>query len=454
MRPSFVGFILFLCAGLFVPISGFAAPFPVDNSPQFRDTVQGHDGTLHTVWLAQHGRTSSLLYQVTDVGGQPHAGPIVIADSSARIRRPQVAVAQSSGNGAQIVHFIWQERSVDGTGQETAIRYATLTLAPAGAAPLLSHPVTINRDPAAMHPSLAVDQAGWAYAAWEIEGRDVVLAAIDPAGRVSQIRHITNHDTNTEHALPAVAVDRHGNVHLVWTAQSGDRTQLVYKAFRGHGGQVLEKERIIYTTRGDLNQAKVLTFDRHGDVKISWVSSPGRRAGRHGHGRPARLGATVGRGYLLLRHGHSGGASTVAIVEDHSLTAVPGPVVGIAGEAVITPKPRLGGPASGAASLLQGAAPPMEPPPSAGGDDTVSKLMLERLLRYATWSAAPPSVREIRAARPLPFDLSACVVNFRFMPVVLPSLFQSGSVQAGVYASTNPSAFQPILFTQGGDTIA
>jgi hypothetical protein len=437
MRRGFVGFVLLLFVGLLLPIGGFAEPLPIDSSPQFRDTAQDPHGNLHMLWVAQDGLNSSLLYQVKDTAGRTLAGPMVIAKSSARIRRPQLAL-----DGRNIVHLLWQERFVNQTGQDTAIRYATLKLAPTGVATILLHPVTINHDQAATHPSLAVDQAGWAYAAWEIEGQDVVLTAIDPSGRIGQIRRITNHDTKTDHALPAVAVDRLGNVHVGWSAQSGDTTQIVYKALRGHDGQILEKERIVYTTRGFVDQAKVLTFDPAGNVKISWVSSPGRQAGQEG--RLARLGARVGSGYVLLRSGHASAARVVATVVDQSITPVPGPVWSVAGSAVVTPKPRLDAPASTATRVAM-----LSPRrvTVSHADPSISKRLTERLLRYSTWSAAPPSVQGNTALPPLVSDSSA--LSDRSLNVVT-----AASVSALFRYHANFHARQLFPLTQGGDQIA
>jgi hypothetical protein len=437
MRPGFIGFILFLMGVFFVPISGFAAPLPIDNIPQFRDAVHAPDGLLHSVWVAQEGRTSSLQYQVRDVAGRTLFGPMVIAESSARIRRPQLAI-----DGGGSIHFLWQERQIHRANPQTVIKYTSLKLASSGAVTTLAQPVMINRDPTATHPSLAVDHAGWAYAVWEIEGRSVVLAAIDPSGRIGQVRHITNYDTKTGHALPTVAVDRRGNVHVVWSVLSGDRTQLIYKAFRGHGGQVLEKERIIYTTSGAAAQTKVVTFDAKGNIKISWADQVRQ------HGRVAK--ADRGRGYLVLRHGHSGGASTVATVADQSLTAQPGPVVSVTGEAVISPKPRMDAPSTHALLSV------LEPLParqlSAVGDEAVSKLLMERLLRYSTWSAAPPSVERTAVTRLLLSEFSIRSTHSRLHEGPLSVAFPFYSEHRAVcdVDLTDPFAFQPVSFTQGG----
>jgi hypothetical protein len=436
MRRGFVGFILLLFAGLLVPIGGFAEPLPIDNSPQFRNTIQDHQGHLHTLWVSQNGPGSSLRYQVTDTSGRLLAGPIVVSESSARIRRPQLAI-----DGRQIVHFLWQERLMNQPGQSTAIRYATLKLAPTGVALLVPHPVTLNHDRAATHPSLAVDRTGWAYAVWEIEGQDVILAAIDPPGHIGQIHHITREATKTDHALPVVAVDRRGHVHVVWSTQAGDKTQLVYKAFRGHGGQVLEKEKIVYTATGDVNQTKVVTFDPQGAVKVSWVNSQGRRAGQ---GRLARLGAPVGGGSLLIRHGRSGAASAVAAVVDQTLTAAPGQVWSVAGEAVLTPKPRLDAPAVDTESLTFNAI-PLGKPSLASGDDAVSKLLMERLLRYATWSAAPPSQTGNTPAPSRLYGSSILSDQYLFIITVPAST---------ALVQTNSHASELFPFLQGGDQIA
>jgi len=422
-------FLSFLFVGFFLPAVSFAAPLPIDNSPQFRETVQGPDGSLHTVWVDQDGLKSSIVYQAKDATGRTFAGPMVISEAAARIRRPQLAI-----DGRRSVHFLWQERIAN---QETAIRYTTVTLTPTGIAPIRSQPVTINQDQTATHPSLAVDRAGWAYAAWEREGLDVVLAAIEPSGRIVQIRHISREATKTDHAFPTVAVDRRGDVHVVWSAQSGDKTQLVYKAFRGHGGQVLEKEKIVYTTSDSAAQAKVVTFDTQGNIKVAWIHQSRQ------HGRVAKMDR--GRGYLVLRHGRSGsGGSVVAAVVDQSLTVVPSPVWNVAGEAVMTPKPRLDASAVGTVSFLLDANPTGKPS-SSMGDDTISKLLMERLLRYATWSAAPPSVQETETTRLLLPKSSLSSANFRLIKVNLSSLFLSDSEQK--------FAFQPVPLTQGGDQI-
>ena len=404
---GFLGLLFALLVLLAPSYSSAETPLLSKADPQLRWTAQDPQGHLHTVWVSQDGPTSSLLYEVTDLSGRSLTGSFVLTEGPARIRRPQLAI-----DGQHVIHLLWQERTFTPKQDRpadrgvTIIRYAKLSVKSTGTVTFLLHPVTLNHDPAATHPSLAVDPAGWAYAVWEIEGSAVRLTTIDPSSRVIQVRRITRQATKTDHALPAVAVDRRGNVHVVWSTESGDKTQLVYKTLRGHGGQVLEKEKIVYTAnnRGG-KQTKVVTFDPHGDVKISWVSSPSHyRTGQRTGQRMARLGgAPSDTGYLLLRPNHTATFSSLVAVVDRSLAAAPGPVWTAAGEAVVTPKQRLDAPAQPFHVMLP--ADVSAGRPSGGVDQTISKLLMERLLRYATWSGPPPA--QIDGFPNLPPALSA-----------------------------------------------
>ncbi len=317
---------LLILIGLLIPAICSAETPLAQNNPQLRHAVQDNQGNLHILWVSEDGSLSRLYYQVKDASGKSLTNPVLLTESSSRIRRPKVMI-----DGRNVIHLLWQERFANGAGQRvaqgTTIHYAKLSLTPSGAVAILIRPSILTNDhgrrQAAMHPSLAVDEAGWAYVTWEEGRRNVVLTAIDPSGKIEQTRQISRRATETDHAEPAVAVDRRGNVHVVWTTQAGDKTQIVYKALRGHGGRVLSKEKIVYTARGSFAQTKVVTFDNHGNAKIAWVNQPGRQAGQRA--RWAMSGMNAGSGYVLVRTDRSKATNpgSVVAVVDQSVQALP-----------------------------------------------------------------------------------------------------------------------------------
>ncbi len=378
-----VAFVVMSLLWLSAPAIGLAETASLPDGPQFRSTATDRQGHLHTLWVSENGPLSSLYYQIKDTSGSALTTPRLIAENSSRIRRPKLILTDQN-----VAHLLWQERSSNGAGQQfaegTTIRYAMLSLTPVGVTPLLPRPITLTNDQGhrrvAAHPSLAVDQFGWAYVAWEEGKRDVILAVIDPVGKVVQRRQISRQATATDHAQPVVAVDRRGNVHVVWSAQTGEKTQIVYKAFRGHGGQVLAKDKIVYASQGTFAQTKVVTFNDKEEIKIAWVSQ---------RGRSIRFATNAGSGYLWLRAGRMFATDPeVVTVVDQSIKSAPGRVWDVADSAVISQKPGLDGPASSVerVAIID---PPLRKLSSA--DQAVHKLLMEQLLRYASWSTAPPA---------------------------------------------------------------
>jgi hypothetical protein len=392
---------LLILLGFLLPAIGSAEISLTQNSPQFRYVAQDNQGNLHTLWVSEDGPASRLYYQAKAAFGKSLTDPVLLTESSTRIRRPKVAI-----DGRNMVHLLWQERVAKGAGrrvaQGTTIHYAKLSLTPSGAVVVLIRPSVLTNDQgrrhAAMHPSIAVDEAGWAYVIWEEGRRDVVLTAIDPSGKIEQTRQVSRRATETDHAEPAVAVDRRGNVHVVWTTQAGDKTQLVYKAFRGHGGKVLVKEKIVYAFKGSFAQAKVVRFDKQGNVKIAWANFPDRRSGQRA--RWAMSGSNAGSGYVVVRAGRSSttNAGSVVAAADKSIQALPDRNWLLANDAVVNPKPRLNSPAQAAERIA------VTDPPKISqsfSDPAVSKLLMEQVLRYSSWSAPPPSAGTHSFTNPL-----------------------------------------------------
>jgi hypothetical protein len=128
----------------------------------------------------------------------------------------------------------------------------------------------------------------------------------------------------------------------------------------------------------------------------------------------------------------------VATVVDQSIQPLPGPAWHIADSAVVTPKPRLESPAS-TVTRVAIPAPRLWTLSASVADPSISKLLMERMLRYSTWSAAPPSPQGNTAADSL----------VSTSPVV--------SVQSLIAPSGSP-LHQSIAFarlnTQGGQTSA
>jgi hypothetical protein len=429
--------VLVVLLGIFVPAYCLAETPLLDNGPQFRSTAQDSQGRLHTLWVSQHGASSSLSYEVKELSGRSVIGSVVLAESAGRIRRPQLAIDELN-----VVHLLWQDRA-NGPEQSrasaqsgvTSIRYAKLEVAPDGHVTILLHPVTLNTNRAATHPSLAVDRAGWAYAVWEIEGNAVRLTAIDPSGRVGQVRRITRQATHTDHALPAVAVDRRGNVHVVWSAETGEKTQIVYKAFRGHGGQVLVKEKIVYASHGAFAQTKVVTFNNKGEIKIAWASQKGRSL---------RVATNAGSGYILLKAGRMLAIGPeVVMVVDQSMTSEPGRVWNATNSAVISQKPGLVGPVLSVRRVVT--IDPQRLRQRSSTDQVVHKLLMSQLLRYASWSAAPPAHGVLSTVPPCPPVRLILINSFVSSASSAPTAFDPASEQSCI-RSLNVS-------TQGGDTV-
>jgi hypothetical protein len=213
---------------------------------------------------------------------------------------------------------------------------------------------------------------------------------------------------------------------VVWSAHTGDTTQIVYKSLRGHGGRVLEKERIVYTTKGSVDQVKVVTFDPQGNLKVRFDSSPARQAGQKG--RLARLSAAVTTGYVLLRP--ASGAGAVVAVVDRTLQPVQDRFPFMPDDAMAGPKLRLTGPIQRMERVAIADLPTLTG--RWNPDQAVGKLLMQQMLYYSTWSAAPPSAEGNTAVRfPAP-AIPACTD---------PSLVVHSTASRSAVVPSGPDAF-------------
>jgi hypothetical protein len=405
-RCVIVGFLC-VCALSLTPLTASAGSSLASSfsGNQTSSIVRDQTNHLQRVWVEESGDGGSrLLYQALPLSGSPDTPATLIHASANRIRRPHIAV-----DANQTVHLLWQERFAKGAGarnsEGTWVHYTRLVRGPHGV--VVSRNELLNERPMAMHPYLAVDAHGVAYSVWE-EGQDSIILARIPGHNAIERRRIATHFGKDVHGYPAVAIDRHGNLHVTWTgATDAQTTQIAYEMFQAPGAGahrslsalIESPKQALYRSAQPFNQPKTIGVDpATGRVVIAWRNQ--RERGPIGRLAAQTISMTVSPAGLLgpvhgnIRHGNIRhekvrwkSAKTLSVL-DANLTSQPSlvelalPVAAVGKPLVITAIRTAGGAAS--------------PPTTTSStlhrfDDTVGKLHLLQLLKFSSWSGPPPA---------------------------------------------------------------
>ena len=122
------------------------------------------------------------------------------------------------------------------------------------------------------HPSLAVDSAGNAYAAWQDprNGDDDVYFAYRPAGGAWSANGRVNHDVGTaSQAKPDIAVDGQGNVYVAWSRNT-TVGRIIEFAFRPQQGSWGAAETVSGSGAGVFYDEPAIAANSAGNAALAW----------------------------------------------------------------------------------------------------------------------------------------------------------------------------------------
>ena len=136
----------------------------------------------------------------------------------------------------------------------------------------LAVPVAMGSVSASDPPSLAVDAQGRLYVLWidlRNGNRDVYFAARSAAGAWSAAERVNDDATLVDQRHPSLAVDNAGNAYAVWQdPRNGDDD--VYFAYRQAGGVWSANSRVNHDV-GTTSQAKPdVAVDGQGNGYVAW----------------------------------------------------------------------------------------------------------------------------------------------------------------------------------------
>lgn len=394
-------------------------------SPQNGHTAVDSAGRLHTISSSEVAGKTALVYHVIDpfaAGGSSET--ILLRESMARIRRPQIVVDRRGG-----VHVMWQERfaKVEGArdAQGTWVHYARFNNGQLAGG--LQHHV-LNDRPQALHPNLSVDARGNAVVVWE-EDAALVVSRIVSTGLVSVRRLAAEPKSLDRRAFPAVVTDRQGQIHLAWTDHSaGGPDQMVYTVLTAQTLEPRFAHQTVQKISGVYAQRKALTLESSGDVRLTWTDKlgPGRLAERSDPNRVwiaagGPSGAVIRTYGLADRHFHQ---ESPLIVPDAAV-ALPSRDPGLSG---LRP--------SGVGDALR---PSASEPIAALFSSAIEKELKREILAFASWSGPPPadaivapSSAAFSASAPSARDLSAHSNHpqstFGRHSQLAPGLFETGAL--------------------------
>jgi hypothetical protein len=366
--------LFFSVVWLCLPAVCFASQSLQLGDAQVRTIFRDQDNRLHVLWIEQQpGAHSRLLYQLTALSGSPLGPATIIQESTGRLRRPHLI-----RDANQTLHALWQERSAKAP-EGTLVHYAQLLPSPQG--PLISRHIILNRRWLAQHPDLGVDRRGIAYAVWEEGPRTLILAKVTGQQPV-EYRQITTDFGGSGHGYPVLAVDRHGDLHLAWSAITTAGTQqTLYASLSSQAFNTARLSgQVVHTSSVPVDQPKqIRVADQTGQVTIRWMN-------KHGQGPAGRLVASSGS-VTFRRHGKTISHLTI---RDSTLTASAEhwqPIMPLA----VTSKPLLIQPAVSAAAVLPPAPRDVSRAAVSRFDGSIAKLKLAWLLAFTSWSGAPPA---------------------------------------------------------------
>ncbi len=383
VRYGLLALALIGSAALFHPSRAHAIDPSALTNPQFGQVVSDRSGRLHAVWIEQAGSGSQIYYQTIDpFRSQPETGSVVVANTATRLRRPQVAVDRR-GN----VHLLWQERFTKSSGardkEGTWVHYARLNANDSGRE--IRHEV-LNDRPRAQHPDLAVDGRGDAFVVWEEAGGGLLLTKIDARTGLAAHRAIASTNSTERRAFPAIAVDRSGQIQLAWTEGENPRTdQIVHAAVDAKALAITQAKQVVYAVPAAAGQRKNLAIDPAGQLRMTWVTKQGR--GPQGEQNTSPNALVIAR----RSPGAGGSPSTrwASQVADRHLNET-ADQARLISDAVALPK-RISLPLPAAIAIV------VDPHDRAGAQPiattaAIEKILKQQLLRFSSWSGAPPSV--------------------------------------------------------------
>ncbi len=238
--------------------------FATDCSTQSQPAVAfDTNDTAYVVWIDGRGSSPSLYWATQPNGGAWSANlaiPAAMGSVSAS-DPPSLAI-----DAQRRLYVLW----IDLRNGNRDVYFAARSAAGAwSAAERVNDDATVVDQ---RHPSLAVDNAGNAYAVWQDprNGDDDVYFAYRPAGGAWSANSRVNNDVGTAgQAKPDIAVDGQGNGYVAWSRNT-TVGRIIEFAIRPHGGSWGAAETVSGSGAGVFYDEPAIAADSAGNAALAW----------------------------------------------------------------------------------------------------------------------------------------------------------------------------------------
>ena len=242
------------------PIYDFAQDCSTQSQPA---VALDSDDTAYALWIDGRGGSPALYWAAQPNGGAWSANLAVPAamGSVSASDPPSLAI-----DAQRRLYVLW----IDLRNGNRDVYFAARSAAGAwSAAERVNDDATVVDQ---RHPSLAVDNAGNAYAVWQDprNGDDDVYFAYRPAGGAWSANSRVNHDVGSaSQAKPDIAVDGQGNGYVAWSRNT-TVGRIIEFAFRPHGGSWGAAETVSGSGAGVFYDEPAIAADSAGNAALAW----------------------------------------------------------------------------------------------------------------------------------------------------------------------------------------